>query len=129
MAVVAAISPGAACAAGLNESAVLQAVETVVAEHKAYATCLALDPLSFRLVQDGWKREVMQSAETLKGLNASPAFMLRFVAAVNPDRLIDLGMPLSAAMSYCQKNESQVRKFHEFGFSRLSNVIDRATKQ
>ena len=37
-------------------------------------------------------------------------------------------MTLSAAMTYCQKNEAQVRVFHEFGFSRLAGAIDSAAK-
>ena len=114
--------------AAADDSAILQAVEKVVAEHKVYATCLSLEPTSYRIVQENWTREVSQGADALKALKPSPALVARFVAAVDSSRLIDKTMTLSAAMAYCQKNEAQVRVFHEFGFSRLSQAIDAAAK-
>ncbi len=121
--------PGASYAAGYDESAILQSVEAVVAEHKIYATCFSLDSTAYQIVQENWLREVKQGAETLKGLNPSVAFMARFAYAVNPTRLLDEGMTISAAMAYCQKNEQQARKFHEFGFSHLADAIDQASKR
>lgn len=118
----------AAHAAAPDETAVMQAVEKVVAEHKVYATCLALEPTTYRIVQENWTREVSQGAEALRALKPSPALVARFVAAVDSSRLIDKTMTLSAAMAYCEKNEAQVRKFHEFGFSRLSQAVDAAAK-
>jgi hypothetical protein len=114
--------------ASADDAAILQAVEKVVAEHKIYATCLSLEPTSYRIVQENWTQEVSQGADALKALRPSPALVERFAAAVDSSRLIDKTMPLSAAMAYCQKNEAQVRVFHEFGFSRLSQAIDAAAK-
>lgn len=106
----------------------MQAVEKVVAEHKMYATCLSLEPTTYRIVQENWTREVSQGAEALRAIKASPALVARYIAAVDSSRLLDKTMTLSAAMSFCQKNEAQVRKFHEFGFSRLAPAIDTAAK-
>jgi hypothetical protein len=118
----------AAHAAAPDETEILQAVEKVVAEHRVYATCLSLEPTSYRIVQDNWTREVSQGADALKALKPSPALIARFLAAVDSSRLIDKTMSLSAAMAYCQKNEAQVRVFHEFGFSRLGEAISSAAK-
>ncbi len=119
---------GTAPAAALDETAVMKAVEKVVAEHKMYATCLSLEPMSFRIVQENWTREVSQGAEALKELKPSPALVARFLAAVDSARLLDKKMTLDLAMAYCRQNEAQVRKFHEFGFSRLSEAIRTAAR-
>jgi hypothetical protein len=119
---------GTANAAAPDETAIMQAVEKVVAEHKVYATCLSLEPTSFRIVQDNWAREVSQGAEALKALKPSPALVARFLVAVDSARLIDKDATLAVAMAFCQKNAAQVMKFHEFGFSRLSEAIDKAAK-
>lgn len=121
-------SIGAARAAGLDETAILQAVEKVVAEHKVYATCHSLDALSLRLVQQNWSREVGQGAEALKALKPSAALVARYLVATDSARLLDKGMTLSAAMAYCEKNHAQVTKFEEFAFSRLAIAIDTAAK-
>ena len=119
---------GAASAEAFNETAVMQAVEKVVAEHKVYATCLSLEPMSFKIVQENWTREVSQGAEALKSIKPSPALVARYLVAVDSSRLLDKTMTLTAAISYCEKNAAQVMKFHEFGFSRLSEAINTAVK-
>ena len=122
------VSIGAAQAAAPDDATLMKAVEKVVAEHKVYATCLSLEPTSYRIVHENWTREVSQGAEALKALNPSPALVARYIAAVDSARLIDKTMTLAAAMAYCEKNAAQVKKFHEFGFSRLSEAINAAFK-
>jgi hypothetical protein len=113
-------------AADLDEKAILRTAEKVVAEHRVYATCLSLDSIGYQLVQDSWDREVKRAMEALKELGASLMLTTRFAAAVRSEKLIDGGMSLSAAMTFCKKNEARVSKFYELGFSRLADEVQKA---
>lgn len=114
---------------GFNEEAVIRAVDDVVAEHRVYATCLALDGAGLSLVQENWRREVARAVEILKDMNPTAKFVLRFSEATALSRLLDGDMRLSAAMDFCHKNEKTTRKFYEFGYTRLPSAIARAAKQ
>lgn len=113
----------------LNEEAMVKAIDAVVAEHQVYATCLSLESQGLPLVQESWRREVAQAADSLKSMKASPALLARFVSATDPSRLFDGNMRLSAAMELCRKNEVTVRKFYVFGYTRLAAAVEAAAKQ
>lgn len=110
-------------AADVDEAAVLAAVERVVAEHRIYATCLSLEPGSYRLVQDLWAQDVKAASAVLRDARPSVGFVARFAAAVHPSRLIDEDRSLASAIAYCHPHETQLRKFHEYGFSRLATAV------
>lgn len=116
-------------AQALNEEAAAKAIESVVAEHQLYATCLSLEPSALPLVQESWRRDVAQAADTLKRLKASPGLMARFMVMTDASRLLDDSMRLSAAIALCHKNEATVRKFHEFGQTRLAAALEAVAKR
>ena len=120
-----AVSAHSARASAFDEAAVLNAIDKVVAEHRIYATCMSLDKLSHRVVQENWAREIKLGAEALRPLNPSVGFVARYAKAVEPSRLLENDMPLSTAMTYCWANEAQVQKFHVFDFSRLADAINK----
>lgn len=119
----------ASLAQPINEDAMVKAIDAVVAEHQVYATCLSLEPQGLSLVQESWRREVAQAADSLKSLKASPALLIRFVSATDVSRLFDGSMRLSAAVDLCRKNEATVRKFYEFGYTRLAAAVEAAARQ
>lgn len=112
----------------LNEEAVFDSINKIVAEHKIYATCLSLDSTSYQLVLTNWEREVDSAIEKIKSYKPSLTFIAKFKSAVATENLIDKNLSLADAMEYCHKNEEQVKKFYEFGHSRLSDAIGESTK-
>lgn len=110
-----------------RDEQILRAVEKVVAEHKIYATCLALDPLSLSLVQEGWNREVRDGADTLKEIGASSDLVARVAMAVAPSRLLDVNMSLSNAIEFCKTNHDQVATYYKLGATKLAPAIRQAS--
>lgn len=123
------IASSPARSADINEEGVLKATETVVAEYRTYATCLSLDPSGPALVQEAWRMQTGQALEVLRRLKASAGLLARFSKVVSPANLVDGDMKLSLAIAYCHANHQTVRKFHEFGYTSLSDVIERAAKR
>jgi hypothetical protein len=120
-------APGATLA--FNADAVIRATDAVVAEHKVYATCLALDKQGLALVRENWRREVAQAVDVLRDLQPPALFALRFSEAIDFSRLLDGDMKLSAAVEFCHKNEKTTLKFYELGYARLSSAVALAAKQ
>ena len=112
-----------------NADAVIRATDAVVAEHRVYATCLALDGQGLALVRENWRREVAQAVDALRDLKSPALFALRFSEATDFSRLLDGDMKLSAAMEFCQKNEKTTRKFYELGYTRLASTVTLAARQ
>ncbi|MDR2188979.1 MAG: hypothetical protein LBE62_13215 [Azonexus sp.] len=115
-------------AAELDESAIFQAVENVVSDYKVLVTCQSLEPFGYEVAKETWSRQVKSGAETIKNLKPSATLIARFLAAVQPSRLLDKNMPLSDAMTYCHKKQNQelVKNFMAFDFPDLSKAIEKA---
>jgi len=109
-----------------DEEKAMAAVETVVAEHRIYATCLSLDKLSLSIVQENWRREVKLATEELREVKPSAAFLHRFAGAVDFANLLDRSRHLEDAMNYCHANEKLLVNFQTFEFSHLVTAIESA---
>lgn len=126
---IALLGPAVAYAEGsaFDEEIALQLTEAVVAEHRVYATCMSLDKTSLSIVEENWAREIKQAAERLQGEKPSADFVRRFSAAVEFDNLLDRSMTLATAIDLCHTHGRQIETFHELGFSRLVDAIEKAT--
>jgi len=109
-----------------DEARALQAVNTIVAEHRLYATCMSLDKVSLSIVEENWRREVKQATEAFKDLNPPPTFWPQFNAAVSFDKLLDRNATLGSTMALCHKNDKAVAQFQSFGFSHLRSAAEPA---
>jgi hypothetical protein len=124
-----ALLPAAANAASSTnkDERIMRAVEEVVTEHRIYATCLALDPLSLSLVQEGWNREVRDGVDALKEIGASADLAARFATAVAPSQLLDVNMSLSNAIEFCKTNHDRVATYYKLGATKLAPAIRQAS--
>lgn len=113
----------------LNEAAILEAVNQVVADYGTILTCLALDERSHKVLLDSWPEVVVRpAAQALRALEPSAQLAARFAAAVEPSRLQGKDMPLSQAMALCHDKKSQelVRGVEIFQLPDLAEAITRA---
>lgn len=109
-----------------DDEAVLRAAQAVTDEYKVYATCTALFPGGPQLVQELWDREINFGADYLKNTRKNLLLLTRYMVLVGGTKLYDPQMPLGEAVTYCERNQEAMKRYHVFDFLRMAEAMEKA---
>lgn len=106
----------------INEAMVLKTIDNAVEEHRVFATCFALEPVSRKVVNDMWVKMVKDAREVLASRKPSLKLIAQFEYKTQ-SKLVDERMLLKDAIAYCEKNAEIQKKFYTFGYLDLPTEL------
>ena len=82
----------------LTKKAIMSVVEASIKEYRVYATCMFLDEMSLKLINETWNKSRNEALRNLKSNGTSLLILGRFTLATVDSKILDTNMNLSEAM-------------------------------